>query len=80
MWIRKTTHKIHYYAVLICKIMVKCCLISKEDCESLQNALYHKRNNLVVIENNVDKNSEKFSKEELEIYVEDCIGILYVLS
>lgn len=55
--------------------MVKCCLISKEDCESLQNALYHKRNNLVVIENNVDKNSEKFSKEELEIFVDDCIGM-----
>ena len=56
--------------------MVKCCLISKGDCESLQNALYQKRNNLVVIENNVKKNSGSFTKEELEIFIDDCISNL----
>ena len=60
--------------------MVKYCLISKGDCESLQNALYQKRNNLVVIENNVNQNSGSLSKEQLEIYIDDCIGTILLMD
>lgn len=60
--------------------MIKNCLIDKNDCIKLQNTLYHKRNNLVVIENNIDRNSESFSEEELEIFIEDCKGTYIILT